>query len=55
LQSFHGAKVGFETLRKWLIADGIWATRVERRKRAQQPRLQRQCRGELVQIDGSDH
>lgn len=50
----HGFKVSRETLRKWMIADGIWLPRKERRN-FHQPRLRRECLGELIQIDGSDH
>jgi hypothetical protein len=38
-----------------MIDDGIWLTRRQRKKRIQQPRHRRDCYGELVQIDGSDH
>jgi transposase len=55
LTEAHGVRVSVETLRKWMREAGLWSTRAERRKRAQQPRLRRQCRGELVQIDGCDH
>ncbi len=55
LQEYHDIRVATETLRKWMIADGIWKTRAQRRKRVQQPRHRRDCYGELVQIDGSDH
>ncbi len=55
LQEHHDIRVAPETLRKWMIADGIWKTRAQRRKRIQQPRHRRDCYGELVQIDGSDH
>jgi transposase len=51
----HGLRMSVETLRKWMIEDGIWKTRAQRRKRIQQPRHRRDCYGELVQIDGSDH
>lgn len=34
--------------------DGIWQSRKQRRT-FHQPRLRRECFGELVQIDGSDH
>lgn len=54
LSDQHGFKVSRETLRKWMIADGIWLPRKERRK-FHQPRLRRECLGELIQIDGSDH
>lgn len=50
-----GIKVSRETLRKWMIEDGIWTTRSARRKRVQQRRQRRECRGELVQLDGSYH
>jgi transposase len=55
LQEYHDIRVATETLRKWMIADGIWKTRAQQRKRIQQPRHRRDCYGELVQIDGSDH
>ena len=51
----HAITVSRETLRKWMIADGIWTTRAARRKRVQQRRQRRECRGELVQLDGSHH
>jgi hypothetical protein len=38
-----------------MIEDGIWKTRTQRKKRIQQPRHRRDCYGELVQIDGSEH
>ena len=50
----HGLTVSRETVRKWMVADGLWKTRKERR-RFQQPRLRRERFGELVQIDGSEH
>jgi len=51
----HDLSPSVETLRKWMTEDGLWRTRTERRKRAQPPRARRDCLGELVQIDGSDH
>ena len=51
----HGLVLSIETLRKWMREDGLWQTRRQRRKQAQQPRRRRACVGELVQIDGSDH
>jgi hypothetical protein len=51
----HDIRVAPETLRQWMIDDGIWLTRRQRKKRVQQPRHRRDCYGELVQIDGSDH
>ncbi len=50
----HGIRVGRETVRKWMVADGLWLSRKQRRT-FHQPRLRRECLGELVQIDGSEH
>ena len=44
-----------ETLRHWMIEDGLWVPRARREPRIQQPRRRRPCRGELIQIDGPDH
>lgn len=54
LAEHHGFKVSRETLRKWMQEDGIWLSRKQRRT-FHQPRLRRECFGELIQIDGSDH
>ena len=55
LREHHGAAVSVETLRKWMTEAGLWHSRMERRRRPQQPRHRRECLGELVQIDGCDH
>ena len=59
LASEHLAKddhiqVDHETLRRWLLANGLWEAR---RARAQhrKARERRGCWGELVQMDGSEH
>ena len=54
LREAHGITVGRETLRQWMIADGLWCDR-KQRKRIHQPRPRRDCVGELVQVDGSEH
>lgn len=54
LEERHGLKVSRETLRKWMQDDGLWLSRKQRR-RFHQHRLRRECHGELIQIDGSDH
>lgn len=51
----HDLAIGRETLRKWMGTAGIWLPRRERLRQAHQPRHRRECRGELVQIDGCDH
>ncbi|AUQ68792.1 Integrase core domain protein (plasmid) [Phaeobacter inhibens] len=54
LVAHHGFKVSRETLRKWMQEDGLRLSRKQRRT-LHQPRLRRECFGELIQIDGSDH
>lgn len=54
LHEDHGLKISRETLRKWMQDAGIWLSRKQRRT-FHQPRLRRECYGELIQIDGSDH
>ncbi len=48
----HGCTVSRETLRQWMIADGLWVDRRHRLPSPHQPRRRRDCVGELVQIDG---
>jgi hypothetical protein len=55
LGKLHGIVLGRETVRKWMIADGLWLDRKQRLKRVHQPRSRRECVGELVQIDGCEH
>ena len=55
LSELHGIALGRETLRQWMIADGLWVDRKQRLKRVHQPRSRRECVGELVQIDGCEH
>lgn len=54
LAAEHGFSFSSETLRKWMIAEGLWRDR-KQRKRLHQPRPRRECVGELVQVDGSEH
>ena len=51
----HGITVACETLRQFMIQAGLWKDRDARRPRPYQPRYRRDCRGELVQVDGSKH
>jgi hypothetical protein len=55
LVEHHEVRVSKETVRKWMVADGMWVTRVARGPKVHQPRRPRACLGELVQIDGSPH
>jgi Winged helix-turn helix len=55
LAELHGCSVSRETLRGWMIEDGLWTDRRHRLPSPHQPRRRRDCLGELVQIDGSEH
>jgi len=55
LAEHHGCSISRETLRSWMIADGLWQDRRHRLPVPHQPRRRRDCLGELVQIDGSEH
>ena len=55
LAEHHGCLVSRETLRGWMITDGLWQDRRHRLPSPHQPRRRRDCLGELVQIDGSEH
>jgi Winged helix-turn helix len=55
LADLHGCPVSRETLRGWMMADGLWIDRRHRLPSPHQPRRRRDCLGELVQIDGSEH
>jgi len=54
LAEHHGFRVSREMLRKWMTNDGLWLSR-KQRWTFHQPRQRRECYGELIQIDGSDH
>jgi Helix-turn-helix domain len=51
----HGFTYSTETLRNWMIADGVWSAKARKVARMNSPRERRARRGELVQIDGSHH
>ena len=50
----EGLLVARETLRRWLVAEGLWSGR-RKRARHRSRRMRRECFGELVQADGSHH
>jgi hypothetical protein len=50
----EGLAVSAETLRRWLLAAGLWQRR-RRREPHRSRRPRRECFGELVQIDASVH
>ena len=55
LVEVHGLRRSAETLRRWMIEDGLWRAKRRRAVRVHQSRPRRECVGDLVQIDGSPH
>ena len=55
LEEEEGMKVSEETVRKWLIEEGVWEVRSKKEKRVYQRRKRRSRFGELIQGDGSPH
>jgi transposase len=55
LGEVHGIKISDESVRKIMIAEGIWKRRRKRKYRIFQMRERRALFGELIQIDGSDY
>jgi hypothetical protein len=54
LREVEGIAVGVSSLRRWLIAEGLWEGK--RKGRAYRSRRERRsCFGELLQFDGSHH
>jgi transposase len=54
LASEDGIEMGVETLRRWMLAEGLWSQ--ARRQQRHRQRRERQAHfGELVQMDGSFH
>lgn len=54
LEADEGLKVDAETLRRWMLAEGLWS-RERKRKQHRKRRERRKHFGELVQLDGSFH
>lgn len=55
LVEHHGHALSPETLRQWMIAEGLWQSKGRKQARIHQRRARRPCMGDLVQIDGSPH
>jgi transposase len=54
LASEDGLRIDAETLRRWMLSEGLWSRR-RKRKPYRQRRERRRHFGELVQMDGSFH
>jgi hypothetical protein len=55
LDELEEEKISSETLRKWLIAEGLWKSKRKKESRVYQRRTRRSRFGELLQGDGSPH
>jgi len=55
LSELDAINISKETIRKWLIEDGLWKGKRRKPYKIHQSRERRECFGELVQIDGSPH
>ena len=51
----HAAMLSIETLRQWMIREGLWVPHLKPKQRQHPLRDRRSRVGELVQIDGSIH
>ncbi len=54
LASEDGLEINAETLRRWMLGEGLWS-RERRRKRHRRRRERKEHLGEMVQMDGSFH
>lgn len=55
LAADHGLEVSRETLRQWMLREGLWKRRKQRVLEVHVWRPRRSCAGDLVQWDTSDH
>jgi len=55
LVEHHGIHISSETLRQWMISDGIWQAKGKKKAQNHPMRERRPRMGELVQVDGSLH
>jgi hypothetical protein len=55
LTEVHGLEISVSTLRTWMTEAQLWVPRLQRQRSVHQPRARRECYGELIQVDGSDH
>ncbi len=55
LSLMHKIEVSAETIRKWMIEEGLWKSKKKKERKIYQRRTRRSRFGELVQGDGSHH
>lgn len=51
----EGLEIDHETLRRWLIEKGLWTLGRRKRQQHRSWRERKECFGQMVQLDGSDH
>jgi transposase len=55
IEELEGMKISLGSVRKIMIAEGIWKAKRVRKEEVHQMRERRACYGELEQMDGTDH
>jgi hypothetical protein len=55
LAEVHGLRLSVESVRRLMVAAGLWHARRRRDPQVRRMRERRACFGELIQIDGSPH
>jgi hypothetical protein len=55
LVEVEGLKISDESVRKMMMAEGLWKAKEARKLEVHQMRERRACDGELEQMDGTDH
>lgn len=55
LEQKKGIRLSKETVRRMMIEDGVWKAKIKKIEEPHLSRPRRKSRGELVQIDGSEH
>jgi len=55
MEEREGLKVNDETLRLWLIEEGLWKVKRHRKEKKRSWRARKKHVGEMVQLDGSHH
>ena len=55
LVEVEGLKISDESVRKMMMAEGLWKAKPARKLEVHQMRERRACDGELEQMDGTDH
>jgi hypothetical protein len=55
IEERHGLCLSTETIRTWMLQEGLWITKKKKKSKVYSRRQRRGCFGELIQGDGSEH